>query len=217
MTGSVSRRQLAVMLGLAPLAGALGAAATPPRKWAEISPRDRIRDRHFPNVELVTQLGEKVRFYDDLIKDKLVVINFMYATCEGVCPKVMHNLGRVQKLLGDRVGRDIFLYSITLKPQLDTPEVLATYAEMHGLGPGWLLLTGAPGDVELLRRRLGFVDPDPEVDRDTSNHIGNVRYGNEPLTRWGSCPGMSDPQWIVESILWLDWPQQERDEKGARS
>jgi protein SCO1/2 len=197
----MNRREL--LTGLAP--------APPPteRKWAEIPPRESIRKRYFPNVPLLTHQGKRVLFYDDLVKDKMVVLNFMYATCTGVCPGVMWNLSRVRKLLGDRVGRDIFLYSFTLKPEEDTPEALADYARKHGVQPGWSLLTGKPDDVELLRHTLGFYDSNPELDRDKSNHSGNIRYGNEPLMRWAACPGMSDPEWIVKSILWLDWPQGE--------
>lgn len=214
----MTRREWLAALGIAPLMGVAGAYATqPPRQWAVIPPRERIRQRHFPDVELLTHQGAKVSFYRDLIKDKLVVINFMYATCEGICPTVMRNLAKVQKLLADRVGRDVFMYSITLKPEQDTPPALATYAETHHIGPGWLLLTGTPGAVETLRQRLGFTDPDPEIDREKSSHIGNVRYGNEPLMRWGSCPGMSDPEWILKSILWVDWPQPEQIQKGGRA
>jgi protein SCO1/2 len=207
------------MLGTAPLAAAAlraaeeapqAAPAGVPRKWAEVSPREKIRQRYFPNVSLSTHDGREVRFYDDLVKDKIVLFNFMYATCTGICPTVMLNLERVRRVLGDRVGRDIFLYSLTLKPREDTVPVLAEYAEKHGLKPGWSLLTGKPDDINLLRHTLGFYDSNPELDRDTSNHIGIVRYGNEPLMRWGACPGMSEPGWIAKSVLWLDWPKGER-------
>ena len=159
---------------------------------------------------LSTHEGKKVRFYDDLIKDKIVVINFMYAECEGICPGITANLVKVQKALGNRVGRDIFIYSITLKPEEDTAAVLKEYAEMHGARPGWTFLTGKPDDIELLRRRLGFVDSDPEVDKDKSQHIGNVRYGNEPLQQWGACPGQANPAWIVKLISGVDWPKDTR-------
>jgi protein SCO1/2 len=141
------------------------------------------------------------------MKDKIVVINFMYATCEGICPRVTSNLQQVQKFLGDRVGRDIFFYSITLKPEKDTPKVLKNHVAMHKIKPGWLFLTGTPKDVELLRRKLGFTDPDPVVDADKSNHIGNVRYGNEQLMLWAAAPGLSKAEAIAESVLWLDWPE----------
>ena len=120
------------------------------------------------------------------------------------------NLVKVQKALGDRVGRDIFVYSFTLKPKRDTPAVLKAYAEMHGVKPGWSFVTGSPRDMELLRVKLGFVDPDPKIDKDKSQHIGNVRYGNEALQLWAACPGLANPQWIVESIGYVDWPNRGR-------
>ncbi len=169
--------------------------------------REAIRERYFPNVVLTTQQGKKVRFYDSLIKDKIVVLNLMYTNCNGVCPVITSNLVKVQKLLGDRVGRDIFIYSITVQPEHDTPEVLKQYAKMHGAGPGWLFLTGKPDDIELLRRKLGFADPNPEVDKDKSRHSGNLRYGNEPLSLWATCQGQAKPEWIAESISWVDWPK----------
>lgn len=212
---NTNRRNLLAMFGMAPLVGA-NARAADKTKWAKTSPRERIRERHLPNVELITHEGKKVRFYDDLVKNKLVVFNFMYAECEGICPTVMMNLARVQKMLGERVGKDIFFYSFTLKPEQDTPKVLGDYAKMHGVKPGWLLLTGKPDDMELLRQKLGFTDPDPEIDRDKSSHIGNLRYGNEPMMRWGACPGMSDPDWIARSILWVDWPDKTQAGKGGQ-
>lgn len=200
------------LLGVAPLAGVVAARAAtqgsgqqgeiPPVQ--DVSSRERIRQQHFPNVRLTNHEGKKVLFYDDLLKDKIVVINFMYAKCEGICPGITTNLVRVQKILGDRVGRDIFMYSFSLKPQEDTPENMAAYAKMHKVGPGWQFLTGAPADLELLRRKLGFTNPDPALDVDVTQHIGNVRYGNEALQRWGSCPGMANPKFIAESIGWMD-------------
>jgi protein SCO1/2 len=110
------------------------------------------------------------------------------------------------------MGKDVFMYSFTLKPEHDTPEVLKEYAEAYKVGKGWSFLTGAPADMESLRRKLGFTDPDPVIDADKSSHIGNVRYGNEALLRWGSCPGMSKPSWIAESIGWVDWPKAAKGE-----
>jgi len=156
-----------------------------------------------PNVPLFTQDGKRVRFYDDLIKNKIVTLNVFYGNCEGVCPAITANLVKVQKLLGARVGRDIFMYSMTLKPEEDDVKALKMYQEMHGIGPGWTLLTGKPDDCELLRRSLGFTYPNKLIDKDKSQHIGNVRYGNEPLMLWAACPGMAHASWIVESISWI--------------
>jgi protein SCO1/2 len=207
---NISRRSVMAVLGAAPFAGALVARGeTPASKpgGEGVSARDRIRERHFPNLLLTTQDGKKVRFYDDLIKDKIVVINFMYVRCNGVCPGITANLVRLQKLLGDRLGRDVFMYSFTLKPEEDTPEVLKAYAEAYHVKKGWTFLTGAPADMEVLRRKLGFTDPDPKLDADKSNHIGNIRYGNERLQLWGSCPGLSKASWMVESLGWVDRPK----------
>jgi protein SCO1 len=155
----------------------------------------------FTNVELQTHEGKTVRFYDDLLKDKIVLVNFMFTDCGDVCPGMTQNLADVQKLLGDRVGRDIFMYSISLQPDIDTPEKLKDYADMFDVGPGWLFLTGARDDVELLRHRLGFVDSDPVQDADLEQHIGTVRIANVPLHRWMMSPALLDPEAIVRSVM----------------
>lgn len=201
----LSRRKLMGLLGMAPLAGSIlstnGAIATGTDPQA--AARERIRQRYFPNVTLRTQDDKQVHFYDDLIKGKIVTINFFYAKCEGVCPLITSNLVKVQKLLGERVGRDVFMNSISLKPEEDTPAMLKEYEDMHHIGRGWKLLTGKPDDIELLRRSLGFTNPNPVIDKDKSQHIGNIRYGNEPLMLWAACPGMAHAKWIAESISWV--------------
>ena len=162
-----------------------------------------VRAGYFPNVLLRTHEDRTVRFYDDLMRGKIVIVNFMYVRCEGICPGTTANLVKVQEALGERVGRDVFMYSFTLKPDQDTPADLREYAERHGVGPGWLFLTGRPDDIELLRRRLGFVDPDPVVDADKSQHIGLVRIGNEALDRWAACPALGNPEQIVRTVQWM--------------
>jgi protein SCO1/2 len=205
----ISRRTMLAISGLATVAG--GLLALPSKRkvgWATTLPRERIRARYFPNVTLITHEGKEVRFYDDLLKDKFVTLNFVYTSCTVSCPITTANLVQVQKILKDRVGRDLFMYSISLDPERDTPEVLKKYARTYGVGPGWLFLTAESGAItERLRRSLGYVNPIPEVDRDKGNHIGLVKYGNEPLMRWGAVPGMGNPKWIARSILFADWPE----------
>ena len=206
----LKRRSLMAALGAAPLAVPLltrAQALEPNSKFKQISSRERIRNRYFPNLVLTSHEGRTLRFYDDLVKDKIVVFNMFYAKCEGICSPVTRNLVRVQNMLGERVGKDIFIYSFSLKPKEDNVTALQHYAQMHKVKPGWLFLTGSADDMELLRRKLGFVDPDPEVDKDISNHIGVLKYGNEPLQRWGGCPGMQAPEAIAEAISWVDWPK----------
>ena len=204
-----TRRKVLGLLGLAGMTPFAGRLLTTSAAAADAgpSPRDRIRRRYFPNVSLQTQDGKWVRFYDDLIKDKIVTINFFYAKCDGICPTVTANLAKVQRLLGKHVGQDIFMYSISLKPEHDTPAVLREYAEMFQAKPGWAFLTGKPEDIELLRRSLGFTNLDPRLDQDKSQHIGNVRYGNEPLMEWGACPGQASPEFIAKSISWMLPPE----------
>jgi protein SCO1 len=209
-----SRRKVLGMLAVAPLGGLVAEAAgldslllgatNPLPKRTEDPSREKTRKKYFPNFELTTHEGKRVKFYDDLIKDKIVVINFMYAQCEGICIPVTENLKRVQKLLGNRVGRDIFMYSITLKPQEDTPEKLKHYVQMHNLKRGWTFLTGKPDEIETLRRKLGLYTSNAKNDKDLTNHIGMVRYGNEARQWWAMFPGQANAPWIVESILWMD-------------
>ncbi len=218
----LKRRSLVAALGAAPLAVPLLSHAQTidlNNKFKAVTSRERIRQRYFPNLVLTSHEGRKLKFYDDLVKDKLVVFNMFYAKCQGICSPVTQNLVRVQKILGDRVGKDIFMYSFTLKPKEDDVMAMKHYAEMHKVKPGWLFLTGSPEDMETLRQKLGFTDPDPEQDKDTSNHIGVIKYGNEPLERYGGCPGMSTPEWIAETISWVDWPKNSAHMKangGAR-
>jgi protein SCO1 len=202
---TVTRRNLLGLLSLASAAPLAGHLLATPAIAADSgnSARALLQRRNFPNVKLQDQHGREVHFYDDLIKDKIVTINFFYAKCEGICPRVTANLAKAQKILGDRVGRDIFMTSISLKPEHDTPAVLKEYAEMFKARPGWSFLTGKPDDVEHLRRSLGFTNLDPQLDKDTSQHIGNVRMGNEPLMLWAACPGMARPEFIAKSILWM--------------
>lgn len=210
----LSRRKMLAALAVTPLAaGVVARTASTDNKVFKtgLSSREKLAKRYFPNFELTTHEGKKVHFYDDLIKDKIVVINFMYVKCEGVCMPVTTNLKRVQRLLGDRVGRDIFMYSITLKPQEDTPRALKRYVDMHHIKPGWTFLTGKPDEINTLRRSLGFKDAKTKLDQDLTNHTGMVKYGNEPRQWWAMFPGKANAPWIVESILWMEDPGKTHD------
>lgn len=173
----------------------------------------RRRDR-FPNMTLLTHEGKQVRFYDDLVKDKAVFINFMYARCGDICPGMTVNLKRLENELGDRVGRDIFMYSITLEPEHDTLSMLKAYADSFEVGPGWKFLTGTKRDIELLRRKLGFYYSDPDRDQNKTEHIGMVKYGIEALERWGASPALSNPKAIAQYFYWME-PNGARPAHGA--
>ena len=170
-----------------------------------------IREQHLPNIELVTHEGRRVRFYDDLVKGKVVAINFMFATCRNACPESTQHLVEVQHALGDRMGRDVTFLSISLDAERDTPEVLRGYAEAHGAGPGWYFLTGKHDDIELLRHKLGAYELDPVIDADRTQHTGLVILGNEPAGRWKAITALGKPvrirQAIERTILPVtEWP-----------
>lgn len=217
----ISAKNLVVTLATAVVATALttGAGAQHVRQSQKTArsktPRERIAERNLPNVTLTTHEGRKVKFYDDLMKDKIVILNFMYVKCDGKCPGTTANLVKLQQLLGDRIGKDIFMYSITLDPERDKPEVLNRYAKAYRTKPGWLFLTGDSKDVELLRRSLGFIDLDPARDAIRSNHIGMLRYGNEPMQLWAGCPGTMPPSKIAHLIGLVDWPKAEEARRGG--
>ena len=181
-----------------------GQEATPASKhnynFKNFSPRELIQRRHLPNVELITQDNQKVHFYTDLVKDRRVVIQFMFARCKDICPIITHHLVEVQKMLKGRVGSDIFFYSITLSPEEDSTRDLKAFAKKHGVGPGWTFLTGKPDDILFLRKSLGFFYNNPKEDADRNNHSGMIVVGTEPLMRWAMCQGGADPKWIATVI-----------------
>ena len=196
-----SRRQLLTGLGTAALGLLAGSSVARTTSPVAASGADQ---GPFPNGKLTGHDGKTYKFYDDLIRGKVVSINMMYAVCSGICPVATANLLQVQKALGAKVGKDIHMYSITLLPEHDTRAVLNEYVKAHGVQPGWTFLTGAKADVELLRRKLGFAFLDPVADADKSQHTGMVRIGNEPLNRWSMAPALGKPKSIAQSILSIE-------------
>ena len=153
---------------------------------------------HFPNVELITQDGKKVRFYDDLIKGKVVALNLIYTTCKYNCPLETARLVQLQKLLGDRMGKDIFFYSITIEPEHDTPQVLKEYAEKYHVGPGWLFLTGKEADIKLISHKLGL-DVLPRAD-DPDGHTPHLLVGNEATGLWMRNSALDNTRFLAMKI-----------------
>ncbi len=160
-----------------------------------VSSGTRYGANYFPNVELTTQDGKNVRFYDDLLKDKVVAIALIYTRCLDNCPLETARMAQVQRLLGDRMGKDIYFYSITIDPKHDTPEVLKAYAKKFKAGPGWTFLTGKEADVELIGRKLGlYSTPDPN-DRD--GHMPSLLIGNVATGQWRKNSATDNPSFLV--------------------
>jgi protein SCO1/2 len=148
---------------------------------------------YFPNVPLVTQDGKTVRFYDDLIKDKAVAINFIYTSCDEVCPLETASLAQAYKALGARAGRDVFFYSISTDPARDTPAVLKAYAEKFGAT--WLFLTGKRDDIRLLGKKLGMLRERDEATK--SHHAAQLMLGDEPKGQWQRNSAVDNPEFLV--------------------
>ena len=134
--------------------------------------------KYFTDVPLVTQDGREVRFYTDLIKGKVVVINMFFGTCQGICPKSSEMLSRLQELLGDRLGKDVFLLSFSEDPDTDTPEKLKAYGEEFHSRPGWLFLTGKKANVDLALHKLG------EKAERKEDHLTLLMIGNDKTGLW---------------------------------
>jgi protein SCO1/2 len=158
------------------------------------------RQSYFTNTQFVDHNGKTVSFYDDIIRDKVVVLNMMYTVCTSICPGNTANLLKVQKELGDRVGRDIHMVSLSLMPELDPPGALRDYIRQYGIGPGWTFLTGTRANMEAVRRKIGFYDTDPAADADIFRHTGMVSIGNDKIDRWCMMPALSDASQIARSI-----------------
>ena len=157
---------------------------------------------YFPNVPLITQDGKTVHFYDDMLKGKIVIINFIYTECGEACPLETAKLSQVAKLLGDRMGKDIFFYSISVDPKRDTPEVLKAYSQKFHTGPGWLFLTGKREDIDTVRKKIGMagrLDEDP-----VTGHTTSLTLGNEPQGQWMQDSSFDDPHFIATMVdNWL--------------
>ena len=138
---------------------------------------------YFPNVPLVNQDGQTLRFYDDLIKDKVVAINFIFTNCQDVCPLETARLREVQQVLGERMGKDIFFLSISIDPKRDTPEVLKAYSQHYQAGPGWMFLTGNMDDITQLRTKLGLLATDADPGN-LKGHSMSLIIGNQATGQW---------------------------------
>ncbi|HZI55325.1 MAG TPA: SCO family protein, partial [Verrucomicrobiae bacterium] len=157
---------------------------------------------YFPNVPLITQDGKTIHFYDDMLKGKIVLINFIYTECGDVCPLETAKLAQVYKLLGDRMGKDIFFYSISVDPKRDTPATLKAYAKKFHTGPGWYFLTGKREDIDTVRKKIGMagrLDEDP-----VTGHTTSLTLGNEPQGQWMQDSSFDDPHFIATMMdNWL--------------
>ncbi|HEV2880164.1 MAG TPA: SCO family protein [Pyrinomonadaceae bacterium] len=150
---------------------------------------------YFPNHILLTQDNKPVRFYEDMIKGKVVLINFMFTTCAGVCPPMAANMAKVQSYLGDRVGKDVVMISISVDPTVDTPDKLKKYADNFKAKPGWYFLTGKKENVDWVLYKLGGYAPDK------MQHSAVLIIGNEATGQWIKTAALRNPAQIAEAVI----------------
>ena len=160
---------------------------------------------YFPNLLLITQDNKPVHFYADLVKGKVVLINFLFTTCKGVCSPMTANLAKVQKYLGERVGREVVMISLSVDPETDTPAVLKKYADSFKAQPGWYFLTGEKKNVDWVLYKLGgYV-------KDKQQHNSLLIIGNETTGEWMKVHAMSNPTEIAEAVTRMLAPKKETD------
>ncbi len=168
-----------------------------PRVAAQDS-RQQAAQKYFTDVELVNQNGEKMRLYSDLLKDKVVVINFFFATCQGSCLPMNRNVQKVQEVFGDRLGKDAYIISISVDPTVDTPARLKEYAGKLGARPGWYFMTGDKANVEFALKKLG------QYVENREDHTNIILIGNERTGLWKKAFGLAksdELNKVVESVL----------------
>lgn len=164
------------------------------KKKVPESPEAEISGMNIPDVELLDQEGKKVHFYRDLVKGKVVAMNFIFTTCTTICPPLTANFSKIQNLMGDRIGRDFTLISISVDPVNDTPQRLKAWGEKFGAKPGWTFLTGKKQDVDKLLKALKVFTPSKE------DHTPFVIVGNDAQCQWTRVYGLTQPTKLVQVI-----------------
>ena len=159
---------------------------------------------YFPNFELTAHTGETLKFFDDVIEGKVVAVNFIFTSCKDVCPMEPARMASVYQILGDRVGSDVFFYSITIDPENDTVDVLRDYAERFGVnGDNWKFLTGNKEEIDIIRDKFGLFG-DPEEEQDLSNHNINLMLGNQATGQWVRRSPFENPYILANQLgTWL--------------
>jgi protein SCO1/2 len=147
-----------------------------------------------PDVEVLDQDGRKLHFYTDLVKDRVVAINFIFTTCTTICPPLTATFARVQKDLGERSGREVQMISISVDPTTDTPERLKAWSEKFKAAPGWTFVTGAKPVIDELLRALGAATASPQ------DHTPTVLIGNDARGEWTRTYGLAPAREILQLI-----------------
>jgi protein SCO1/2 len=165
-----------------------------PANTSETKPSTSNAEKYFTDIELVNQNGEKMRFYHDLLQGKTVIINSFFATCQGSCLPITRNLEKIQEALGDRLGKDARIISISVDPTVDTPGELMAFGKKFHARPGWYFLTGSKENVEFVLKKLGqFVE-------NKQDHANIIIVGNDRTGLWKKAFGLAKSEQLIEVV-----------------
>lgn len=189
-----SRRALLAALGLGLPGLALAAGAKPAAPQARKAPAYRggraATGWKVPQAKVKDQHGREFKFYDDLVKNKLVLISFASIDGEKRYP-IVDNLVKMQQMIGSRMGKDVFVYTVSTRPERDTPEALKAFAEKKGAK--WQFLTGTPAEVAKIKQNFGVMG---------SVH-GLVWITNDATSRWLTKPARLQSIFLAEAVTFL--------------
>jgi len=190
-------RKMMTILGLSALLASLAPAlAQDTQKPA--APAESPAQHYFGEIPLVNQNGQTMRLYSDVLKGRTVVINAMFTQCSGACPMMSNNMAKIQEWAGDRLGKDIYLVSISVDPANDTPAKMKEYAARFKARPGWYFLTGSKENVNAALAKLGQAVETREA------HTNLFLVGNDKTGLWKKAFGLAKPDDlipVVESVL----------------
>ena len=151
-------------------------------------------EKYFTDIVLLNQDGEKMRLYSDLLQGKTVIINSFFASCQGSCLPITRNLEKVQEALGDRLGKDALIISISVDPAVDTPGELKAFGKKFHSRPGWHFLTGSKENVEFVLKKLGqFVE-------NKNDHYNIIIVGNDRTGLWKKAFGLAKSEELVKVV-----------------
>lgn len=188
----MSARTLATLL-LVLLAGAPLVGETRPGQGTA-QPSAGSARHYFTDVALVDQDGHERRLYSDLMAGRVVIVNSFFTTCDGVCPMMAKSLEEIQRYLGDRLGKDVYMLSISVDPANDTPPRVKDFSRRYNARPGWYFLTGKPENVELALRKLGQYVATKE------EHTNVIVIGNDRTGLWKKAFGMAPADQLIPVV-----------------
>ena len=175
---------------------AVGLAETAPSTPAHDSAAAEEKARnYFTDLEVVDQNGKRLRFYSDVLKDRIVLINFIFTNCQDACPLMTHKLKQVRSLMAESIKDQVWFVSISVDPERDTPEAMKAFATKQGVDEShWLFLTGPKQNLDFIVKRLGQYTPEVEA------HSTLMLAGNDRTRHWTRVMPMVPPDGVAEQL-----------------